>query len=69
LYAIIPLFPFLKERVIGSIIGSIKIVKVCLYVCLSQSETSFFILRVFEVLIELQYRLSVARSSNLMSVF
>jgi hypothetical protein len=67
------LFPFLKERVIGSI----RIVKVCLYVCmfvclyvcLSQSETSFFILRVFEVLIELHYRLSMARSSNLMLVF
>jgi hypothetical protein len=42
---------------------------VCLSVCPSQSETSFFILRIFEVLIELYYRLSVAKSSNLRSVF
>ena len=38
---------------------------VCLLVCPSQSETSFFIVRFFEVLIELYYRLLGSRSSNL----
>jgi hypothetical protein len=40
-----------------------------LFVCPSQSETSFFILRFFEVLIDLYCRLSGPRSSNMGSVF
>jgi Fe-S oxidoreductase len=43
--------------------------KVCLSVCPSQWETSFFILRLFEVLIELYYRLSGVTSPNPRSVF
>ena len=42
---------------------------VCLSVCPSQSETSFFILRLLKVLIELSYRLSMSRSPNLRSDF
>ena len=59
------------------VVRPIKLLKVCSFVlllvsllaCPSESETSFFILRFFEVLIELYYRLSGSRSSNLWSVF
>ncbi len=55
------------------VVRSIKFLKVCSFVCLlvcpSQSETSFLIFRFFEVLIELFYRLSGVRSSNMWSVF
>ncbi len=59
------LFSFLKERVIRSL----KILKVCRFVSFIQSEMSFFILRFFEVLIELYYRFLIVRSSNMKSDF
>ena len=42
-----------------------KCMYVCLSVCPSQSETSFFILRFSEVLIEIYYRLTRSRNSNM----
>ncbi len=54
------------------VVRSIKFLKVCSFVCLlvcpRQSETSFFIFRFFEVLIELYYRLSGSMSLNVWSV-
>ncbi len=46
-----------------------KCLNVCLFVCPSQSETSFSIFRRFDVLIKLCYRLSMSRNSNLRSDF
>ncbi len=45
------------------------IISFCLSVCSSQSETSFFIFRLFGVLIKLCYRLSMSRNSNPRSDF
>ena len=56
------LFPFLKERVLHS-------KNVCMFVCPSQSETSFFILRLFELLMKPCCRLWRARNPNLRSDF
>jgi len=46
-----------------------KCLNVCLFVCPSQSETSFSIFRRFDVLIKLCYSLSMSRNSNLRSDF
>jgi hypothetical protein len=46
-----------------------KCLNVCLFVCPSQSETSFSIFRRFDVLLKLCYTLSMSRNSNLRSNF
>jgi len=43
--------------------------KVCLSVCPSQSETSFFILRLFELLMTLYCRLSMVENPNPLTIF